>query len=88
MLLRAGLRYVGTCKQARQQSRRQRAWLQLEIPPGLGLDCERYKWAQSQSHVEVFFRLPDHVQPRQARGLYNSCTFAIDVPVLAYTGQG
>jgi len=53
--------------QARALSRQQRAWLQVELAPGLGADCERYKWTQSQSHVEVFFPLPEHVLPRQAR---------------------
>lgn len=53
--------------QARALSRQQRAWLQVELAPGLSLDCGRYKWTQSQSHVEVFFPLPEHVAPRQAR---------------------
>ena len=57
--------------QARQHSRQQRAWLQIEVPPGLGLDCDRYKWLQNQSYVEVFFRLPEHVLPHQARTLHN-----------------
>lgn len=30
----------------------------LELPAELGLDCGRYKWRQSQSHVEVFVPLP------------------------------
>ena len=31
----------------------------LELPPLLGLDCQRYKWRQNQSHVEVFVPLPE-----------------------------
>ena len=58
--------------QARQHSRQQRAWLQIEVPPGLGLDCDRYKWLQNQSYVEVFFRLPEHVLPHQAHTLHNN----------------
>ncbi|KAL4427969.1 hypothetical protein ABPG75_002058 [Micractinium tetrahymenae] len=30
----------------------------VELPPELSLDCQRYKWRQSQSHVEVFVPLP------------------------------
>ncbi|KAK9834005.1 hypothetical protein WJX81_002377 [Elliptochloris bilobata] len=43
--------------EARQQSQRQRAWLHIEVPAGLGLDCDRYKWSQNQSHVEVVVQL-------------------------------
>ena len=33
-------------------------WADLVVPPGLGLECSRYKWRQNQSHVEVFVRVP------------------------------
>ena len=60
--------------QARALSRQQRAWLQVALAPGLGLDCGRSKWTQRQSHVEVFFPLPEHVAPRQARArLWKPC---------------
>jgi hypothetical protein len=58
--------------QARALSRQQRAWLHVELAPGLGADCDRYKWTQSQSRVEVFFPLPEHVLPRQARMLWRA----------------
>lgn len=34
------------------------AYAAVELPPQLSLDCQRYKWRQSQSHVEVFVPLP------------------------------
>lgn len=30
----------------------------IELPADMGLDCQRYKWRQNQSHVEVFVLLP------------------------------
>ena len=39
------------------------------VPPGLGLAVSsRLKWRQSQSHVEVFVRLPDALALRAAAG--------------------
>ena len=35
------------------------AYAAVELPPQLSLDCQRYKWRQSQSHVEVFVPLPE-----------------------------
>jgi hypothetical protein len=35
------------------------------VPQGLGLASTRFKWRQNLSHVEVFVRLPNTVQPRQ-----------------------
>jgi len=36
----------------------QDAWLAIDIPENLGLACDKYKWRQNQSFVEVFVRLP------------------------------
>eukprot|EP00887_Chlorella_sp_A99_P001899 scaffold18.g1899.t1 len=38
-----------------------RPYASIELPPDLGLDCQRFKWRQSQSHVEVFVPLPEGV---------------------------
>lgn len=40
----------------------------IELPPDLGLDCQRYKWRQNQSHVEVFIPLPPGVPASKVRG--------------------
>ena len=69
------IRHMGA--QARQLSRQQQAWLQIEVPQGLGLDCDRYKWLQNQSYIEVSFRLPEHVLPHQAHTLPDE--FADDI---------
>ena len=38
------------------------AYAALHLPPLLSLDCQRYKWRQNQSHVEVFVPLPEGLQ--------------------------
>lgn len=35
-----------------------RAWAEIGVAEGLGLDCGAYKWSQTQAQVEVFIRLP------------------------------
>lgn len=35
------------------------AYSAVELPPQLSLDCQRYKWRQNQSHVELFVPLPE-----------------------------
>jgi hypothetical protein len=42
-----------------------RAWQEIQVPAGLGLEATRFKWRQNLSHVEVFVRLPGSVQPKQ-----------------------
>jgi hypothetical protein len=34
------------------------AWADIAVPPGLGLEGPRYKFAQNLSHVQAFLRLP------------------------------
>lgn len=41
------------------------AWEALEVPQGLGTTCSRYKWRQSQSHVEVSVVLPATISAQQ-----------------------
>jgi hypothetical protein len=50
-----------------------RAWRELQVPAGLGLASTRFKWRQNLSHVEVFVRLPDTVQPKQVGILVMIC---------------
>ncbi len=44
--------------QARLVSAQERAYAEVTIPAGLGLDSGHYKWRQNQSHVEAYVRLP------------------------------
>ncbi|KAG2496941.1 hypothetical protein HYH03_004947 [Edaphochlamys debaryana] len=44
---------------ARLMSRQDKAWEEIQIEPGMGLECAGYKWRQTQSHVHVFLRLPE-----------------------------
>ena len=37
------------------------------MPEGMGLDCGHYKWAQTQTHVELAVRIPPNVPSRQVR---------------------
>lgn len=58
----------------------------LELPRELGLDCGRYKWRQSQSHVEVFVPLPPGLPRSRVRVTLTTTRLAIEVdeaPVLA-----
>ena len=56
---RSALYRVAACgMQSRRLTPEQRTWRQIEVPPGMGLDCDNYKWRQSQSHLELFVRLP------------------------------
>lgn len=49
------------------ESTQDRAWQDACVPPGLGLECARYKWRQSQSRVEVFLRLPHRMAAGKVR---------------------
>ena len=51
-------RFAACGMQSRRLTPEQRTWRQIEVPPGMGLDCDNYKWRQSQSHLELFVRLP------------------------------
>jgi hypothetical protein len=42
-------------------------YLAIEVPEDLGMDCQRYKWRQNQSHVEVFIPLPAGVPASKVR---------------------
>ncbi len=61
------LRCVSATAQSRQWTPDQKLWRQIEVPAGLGLDCDNYKWRQNQSHVEVFVRLPGYAKSHQVR---------------------
>lgn len=50
-------------------SARDRAWAALSVPPGLGVECARYKWRQSLAYVEVFSLVPDGIAAKQVRSL-------------------
>ncbi|KAK3265120.1 hypothetical protein CYMTET_26177 [Cymbomonas tetramitiformis] len=43
----------------RSTSQKEQLWLGLHVPTNLGMECERYKWRQNQSYVEMFVRLPE-----------------------------
>ncbi|GAX75012.1 hypothetical protein CEUSTIGMA_g2458.t1 [Chlamydomonas eustigma] len=42
-------------------------WASILIPEGLGLECARYKWRQSQSHVELFCQVPRGVAGKKVK---------------------
>ena len=45
-----------------------KSYAAIEVPADLGLDCQRYKWRQNQSHVEVFIPLPPGVPASKVGG--------------------
>jgi hypothetical protein len=42
----------------------ERLWTSVLVPEHLGIECERYKWRQNQSYVEVFVLLPPGLDPK------------------------
>ena len=50
-------------------SARDRSWAALSIPPGLGVECARYKWRQSLAYVEIFSLVPDGIAAKQVCSL-------------------
>ena len=64
--------------QARAEDRGAKAWQDVAVPPGMGLDCGHYKWSQTQTHVEVAVRIPPNVPSSQvgALSLYVSSSHA------------
>lgn len=40
----------------------ERAWAEVQLPEGLGLDCGRYKYVQNQTFVEVYVHIPDNIK--------------------------
>lgn len=62
------------------------ATLELPAPGELSLDCQRYKWRQSQSHVEVFVPLPEGLPVRRCAVQLSTTSISIsvnDTPVLS-----
>ena len=61
------------------------AYAAVELPPQLSLDCQRYKWRQSQSHVEVFVPLPEGLPARRVSVQLSTAAIRVEVdeaPVL------
>lgn len=61
------------------------AYAALEMPQQLSLDCQRYKWRQNQSHVELFVPLPDGLPTRRVSVRLGTSDISIvvdDAPVL------
>lgn len=61
------------------------AYAAVELPLQLSLDCQRYKWRQSQSHVEVFVPLPAGLPARAVRVQLSTRAISIlvdEAPVL------
>ena len=62
------------------------AYAALHLPPLLSLDCQRYKWRQNQSHVEVFVPLPEGLPAGRVEVQLCTATLRVtvdDAPVLA-----
>lgn len=55
------------------------ATLELPAPGELSLDCQRYKWRQSQSHVEVFVPLPEGLTARRCSVQLSTSAISISV---------
>ena len=58
------------CTLLRQDSmldRQMKAWREIVVPDSMGLDCGRYKWAQTLTHVEVTVRVPHNVPSHQVQ---------------------
>lgn len=68
-------------EQERRLTRDQKIWAQIELPNELGVDCDGYKWRQSQSHVEVFVKLPTSV-------VYKKVTVSITMKRLQVSADG
>jgi hypothetical protein len=61
------------------------AYAAVELPPLLSLDCQRYKWRQNQSHVEVFVPLPEGMPASRVAVQLSTSAIAVsvdDTPVL------
>lgn len=61
------------------------AYAAIELPAQLSLDCQRYKWRQSQSHVEVFVPLPEGLPASRVAVRLSTASISITVdeaPVL------
>jgi hypothetical protein len=62
------------------------AYAAVELPPQLSLDCQRYKWRQSQSHVEVFVPLPEGLPAGRVAVRLSTSAISVcvdEAPVLA-----
>ncbi|EFN58095.1 hypothetical protein CHLNCDRAFT_142413 [Chlorella variabilis] len=62
------------------------AYAAVELPPQLSLDCQRYKWRQSQSHVEVFVPLPEGLPAGRVAVQLSTSAISVcvdEAPVLA-----
>lgn len=55
------------------------AALELPAPGELSLDCQRYKWRQNQSHVEVFVPLPEGLPARRCAVQLSTTSISISV---------
>ena len=51
----------------------------IEVPPELGVDCQRFKWRQSQTHVEVFVPLPPSVGAAKVHVALTPTSLTVDV---------
>ena len=55
------------------------AWLDIQVPPALGIELEKYKWRQNQSYVEVFVKLPRGVTREDVEVALETTRIAIRV---------
>ncbi|KAK9820242.1 hypothetical protein WJX72_007885 [[Myrmecia] bisecta] len=53
--------------EARMSSKKDQGWKQIEVAPDLGVACDRYKWQQNQTYVEIYLRLPAHSHAKQVQ---------------------
>lgn len=55
------------------------AWLDIQVPPALGIEQEKYKWRQNQSYVEVFVKLPRGVTREDVEVVLGTTRIAVRV---------
>lgn len=55
------------------------AWLDIQVPPALGIELEKYKWRQTQSYVEVFVKLPRGVTREDVEVVLGTTRVAVRV---------
>jgi hypothetical protein len=62
-----------------------KVWRAIHIPDGLGLECSKYKFRQSQSNVEVFILVPWGIEPKKVARTHKNNDFLFKRPSMIIT---